>query len=144
MSCEKGDWQYKVFESGEVTITAYVGTDADITIPASLEGRKVTGIGMSAFGDCSSLTSVIIPEGVTHIGDQTFLGCERLSSITISKSVTSIGEEAFEQCSEELVISCETGSYAEEYAKANGLSYENVVTSICRSRRRIIRIPRRH
>ena len=59
----------------------------------------VTGIGVSAFNNRSSLTSVTIPEGVTGIGKQAFKGCRSLTSVTIPESVTSIGEEAFSGCS---------------------------------------------
>ncbi len=52
----------------------------------------------SAFSDCSSLTSITIPEGVTSIGYDAFNGCTSLTSITIPNSVTSIGYNAFNGC----------------------------------------------
>ena len=65
-----------------------------ITIP---EG--VTSIGRYAFRGCSSLASVTIPEGVTSIRDYTFASCSSLASITIPEGVTSIGDDAFYGCS---------------------------------------------
>ena len=59
----------------------------------------VTSIGNSAFGWCSSLTSVNIGNGVTSIGDYAFRNCSSLTSITIPNSVTSIGDSAFASCS---------------------------------------------
>ncbi|MBR3980593.1 MAG: leucine-rich repeat domain-containing protein, partial [Bacteroidales bacterium] len=44
---------------------------------------------------CTSLTSVIIPEGVTTIGEEAFSSCTGLTSVIIPKSVTTIGEHAF-------------------------------------------------
>ena len=65
-----------------------------VTIPDS-----VTTIGSYAFYYCSSLTSVTIPNSVTTIGNYAFEGCSSLASITIPNSVTSIGKYAFYRCS---------------------------------------------
>ena len=61
-----------------------------ITIPSS-----VTSIGLYAFQDCSSLTSITIPNSVTSIKEAAFYNCSDLTSITIPNSVTSIGGDAF-------------------------------------------------
>ncbi|MBO5092657.1 MAG: leucine-rich repeat protein, partial [Clostridia bacterium] len=47
---------------------------------------------------CTSLTSVIIGNGVTSIGYGAFRNCTSLTSITIGDSVTSIGDDAFGGC----------------------------------------------
>ena len=63
-----------------------------VTIPDS-----VTRIGEWAFCNCSSLTSVTIPDSVTTIGDTAF-ACSSLTSVTIPDSVTEIGYKAFYNC----------------------------------------------
>ena len=56
-------------------------------------------IGESAFYNCSSLTSLILPTRVTQIGDYAFQKCSNLISITIPARVTKIGKSAFYGCS---------------------------------------------
>ena len=74
-----------------------------IVIPSSVSYSgttySVTSIGESAFSDCSSLTSVTIPNSVTSIGGNAFVSCSGLTSVTIGNSVTSIGWSAFAGCS---------------------------------------------
>ena len=59
----------------------------------------ITSIGDYAFDGCSNLTSVTIGNSVTSIGSWAFDGCSSLTSVTIGNSVTSIGRSAFENCS---------------------------------------------
>ena len=51
------------------------------------------------YGSRSSITNVIIEEGVTSIGNYVFDRCGSLTSVTIPGSVTSIGSSAFSNCS---------------------------------------------
>ena len=72
----------------------------------------VTSIGYRAFYDCTSLTSVTIPNSVTIIEQSAFSDCSGLSSVIIPNSVTSIGWYAFQYCSSLNFISY-TGSMSQ-------------------------------
>ena len=63
------------------------------------ENSSLTSIGVCAFGDCSSLQNILIPEGVTIINDSAFICCLSLISIVIPDSVISMGEYVFSGCS---------------------------------------------
>ena len=84
--------------NGQVTITKYTGSDADVTIPATINGLPVTRIADSAFYSCFSLTKVTIPSSVTTIERYAFQSCTNLTSVIIPPGVTSIGDGAFEWC----------------------------------------------
>lgn len=75
---------------------AYVGS---LTIPEtiSVDGKTytVTGIGESAFENCSELTGIVIPNTVTSIEDEAFSCCTNLTSIDLPSNITSIGDWAF-------------------------------------------------
>ena len=96
------------YKSGYYTYTVSGGkaiiTDVDdsisgnVTIPSKLGGYLVTSIGEDTFSDCTSLTSITIPDSVTSIGAGAFTSCTSLTSITIPDSVTNIGVAAFASC----------------------------------------------
>ncbi|MBQ3950150.1 MAG: leucine-rich repeat domain-containing protein, partial [Bacteroidales bacterium] len=65
-----------------------------VTIP-----ERVTDIGSNAFQGCSGLISIVIPNSVISIGGEAFSGCSSLTSITILENVISIGGRAFYGCS---------------------------------------------
>ena len=65
-----------------------------VTIPNS-----VTKISDNAFINCSSLASIDIPNSITQIGKCAFKGCSSLTAITIPDSVTKIGKHVFSGCS---------------------------------------------
>ncbi len=59
---------------------------------------SVTSIGERAFSDCSSLTSINLPDGVTSIGNAAFWCCSRLKNIDLSDGLKEIGDYAFYNC----------------------------------------------
>jgi len=75
------------------------GAFASSSITAVVIGNGVTEIPDDAFTTCEELTSVMIGSCVVSIGEESFAGCERLTSVIIPDSVVEIGRWAFSQCS---------------------------------------------
>ena len=114
-----GDYKYayEVNADGNATITEFLGpvdpTKApalyDITIPTTLGGCTVTGLGDYSFAAksddgstydplCSNIHSVTIPQKVTSIGKRAFYDCKNLTTLVLGEDIQTIGNYAFECC----------------------------------------------
>ena len=74
-----------------------------------LSNTQVTVIGKFAFGDCTSLENVILPNTLTVLGSSVFTDCKHVESIrlvdspesvvfALPESLTSIGYQCFKNC----------------------------------------------
>lgn len=95
------------FGSGEVIVSA-----------------DVEGIAGGAFYDRQDVTKITISQGCKWISSNAFTQMHSLEYVVIPESVTSIEPDVFAQCGDSLCILCDSGSYAEQYAKDNGINYE--------------------
>ena len=138
-SIEIADVKSSIYYDGTLYTVTSIGYDAfqdctsltSITIPNS-----VTSIGSCAFWDCTSLTSITIPNSVTSISENTFCGCTSLTSITIPNSVVRLGFGAFQSCTSLTSITIPNsvtsiGSYAfRNCTSLTSITIPNSVTSI--------------
>ena len=99
--------------------------------PAELNGKYsirkgVKVIGNNAFGLCTSINSIEIPNSVTNIGECAFSSCESLTSINIPNSVASIGEGTFDFC-----CSLTSIEIPNSVTNIEGWTFSNCTSLIC-------------
>lgn len=87
--------------------------------------NNLTEIKDEAFDGCVSMSSPWIPNGLKTIGSKAFRGCTSMKIIYIPNSVQSIGDRAFENCAD-LTIRGNVGSFAQEYARKQGIPFVGV------------------
>ena len=92
------------------TIVAYSGEDTDISIPSTLDGHTVVGIGgdiepseglhLSFWAPfyCADITSVVIPDTVQYIGPLAFNACANLTSVDFGNGVKYLDDQCFCMC----------------------------------------------
>ena len=141
---EKNNYSTRVNYDGTVTICRFKHMVAgDLVLPDEINGMPVSEISGDAFSNCH-LTSVVLPKGVKRIGEWAFafgdftefvlpegvttiasraITGANLQTVVVPASVTEIGKEAFSS-NVELTLIVEKGSYAESYARKNGLNVQ--------------------
>ena len=87
-------------DNATVTITGYTGSGGTVTIPGTINGLPVTGIGTNAFISNAfvsawQIANVLIPGTVTNLGDGVFLMCSNLSGVFFQGNAPSLGVSVF-------------------------------------------------
>ncbi len=146
------DFTYEIRE-GEVTITAYTGSEEHVVIPSEIEGLPVTELGHRAFRENMQLKSFVLPDSLKRIGNQcfglcknletveipaqvekidnlAFAGCLRLSRVTLPASVAEIGASVFNCCPEliEIIVSEDNS----DYSSRDGVLFDEEQTTLIR------------
>ncbi|MBR2742139.1 MAG: leucine-rich repeat protein [Clostridia bacterium] len=116
-------------------ISADPGLSA-ISIPAQINNKPVSSIGFAAFANCTSLSSVTLPDTLKTIGNYAFLKCSSLSSVTLPDTLKTIGDSAFANCTSLSSVTLpegltNIGSYAFNGCKSlESVDVPSTVTSI--------------
>ena len=108
----------------------HLGTDAffycsaleSIDLPSSIEK-------IEPFAFCASgLKSLVIPESqtLTELPEFMVHQCPNLKEVVIPATITKIADNCFSECPADLTLKVASGSYAEQFAVAQGLKYEAV------------------
>ncbi len=121
---ETGRYTYAVNDDGTVTI---LSVSSGSEIPEEIDGKTVTGIERFAFFRNYSNQSgadIVIPESVTFVGAHALNYA--INSVTVLNGSAKIEGNIFTGSGTKATIKGLTNSTAEEYAKANNLTFESI------------------
>lgn len=107
----KDSIRYKINDDGTLTLSRFTPNlnENKVIIPESVDGRKVSAIGVIAFQGIRDLQEVVFAPNseIKLIDDHAFANCESLKGcLKLPETVEEIGEKAFNGCSnlEEIII----------------------------------------
>lgn len=92
-----GDWGYTVQPDGSARLESYAGTETQIIVPGTLDGRTVSSVGVCFAGN-DTITHVTLPAGMTEIAPMAFYSCSALEGVRLPDSLVRIGQYAFHNC----------------------------------------------
>lgn len=124
-----GNYEYTILDDGTVEISKYNGLESSVTIPGTIDGKTVTGIGVGAFSYDydNSITSVTIPDSVTSIKDSAFESCTALTNVNIPGKIKTIEYAVFKDCESLKSITIPYGVTEIGYAAFSGSGIESLV-----------------
>lgn len=93
------------FNETDGTILKYHGAGGNIVIPSTINGFEVKYIGEYAFSGTASgsventtITSVVVPEGLIGIDEGAFSNCTALQGVTLPESLKYLNYDVFQNC----------------------------------------------
>jgi len=82
---------------GDGTITSFIGAQKNVIVPPAIGGVAVTNIAGTAFR-LTSVTNVVIPDGVLRVQGNAFGQCSSLQTVTLPSSLIGLIDYAFTSC----------------------------------------------
>lgn len=113
-------------DTAEIT-KVYFDINNSYTVPASIDGKKIISIGVSAFEN-TGIGELVITDGIENIGSNAFANCAKLTSVTIPKSVKFIASDAFDNCPNLAAINVDADN--QFYKSINGVLYTQDATKL--------------
>lgn len=79
---EDGLYQYELDAAGNAVLTAYLGQETEVTVPATVNGITVTTLS-GTFQNKNQITKVTLPSSVTTVNDTAFAGCHGIQEFIV-------------------------------------------------------------
>ena len=92
-----GSYSYQLYDDDTVLLIDYTGSEPNVVIPETIDGKTVVAIGNSTFLQNTSIQSLKLNKSLEIIGAYAFCACTSLTDVTMGNKVWSVGEFAFEE-----------------------------------------------
>ena len=92
--------RYRIID-GVLNLMGCVGSPTELIIPranAYIDAGWEEHVNRHSFENMTSLTKLVLPEGMVRVKDSAFLGCVNLTDVTFPDSLNALENHAFEQC----------------------------------------------
>ena len=81
--------------SGTWYITAYHGSDEDVSLPSAYNGARVSGLSAGAFSGNDVMRTLVIPSTFTDLKDYSVYGCTSLEKLWLFDSLNYVSDNTF-------------------------------------------------
>lgn len=118
-STTSGMYKYDNLSDGTISIVGYTGNIQNVVVPSTIDGKKVSMIGMLAFENVSSVKTIVLPEGIVKIDAYAFDSCKNLTNVTMPSTLKSVSNIFHNACPKinytmpSTLTKLSDGSYAE-------------------------------
>ena len=106
----------------EIYIIDYVGTEKEITVPATIAGKPVTQVYTTTSND--TVTSITLEEGIRQLGHAALMDYTALQTVNLPSTIESLGQSAIIHAPNVKNVFVADG--CENYIDFDGVLYERV------------------
>lgn len=92
-----GSYTYQLYDDGTAVIVDYSGTETNLTIPDTIDGKTVVAIGEAAFMSNASIQTLKLNKSLETVGAYAFCACTSLTTISFSDQLWRVEEFAFDE-----------------------------------------------
>lgn len=88
-----GAYQYELDANGHAVLTAYLGQDTEVAVPATMDGISVAALS-GTYQNHDRITKVTIPAGVVSVDETAFAGCYGITGFTVDPANAGLSSDA--------------------------------------------------
>ncbi len=94
----EGLFTYRINQDDVTVMECVQSATGEVVVPGTYAGKPVTRIYKDAFKNCSTITSVVLPESIMEIDSHAFDNCNQMESIELPNHPMKFGLNAFIHC----------------------------------------------